>query len=412
MCGEQGSLLGKEIFYSHLIILADMPVHCAVCNSSFNGLTALQMHKAAKGHNDPAEGKASAAKILGDPSQTKSNPSDTVPSRKVKSSGDSNFPCRQCGRSFLSRGALTAHAEAKSHSTANAAKVQRSGEAPLRCDTCGRGGFVNHDALNDHKRDSKNHQIESQQEAPQRMSSEPGSRADLGLHLSDGHTSMFLVDKMVQCNLCPCGSLAEEPYESHSIPRLYKQDKMQDTSESIAGNGPYPILAFGHMQSSWIPLSYPSLGTFTDPEERVTETISRERTLARGGDRESVSLEKSSILSSQSFFTQNLPVQYPPNLQIASNLVDVSSSIRPELLKHLGKQWSAISVSEQLLVSNVLRDWCHSVPDLEQNGYRLRQYTRTELLERRRCNTCNSTLSKSSGPFPGGLIHSRTAEQC
>ena len=349
------------------------------------------MHKAAKGHNDPAECKASAVKVLGDPTQTKSNPSDTVLSRKVESSGGSNFPCGQRGRSFLTRGALSAHAEAKSYSTAKAAKGQRSGEAPFRCDTYGCGGFVDHDAFNDHKGDSKNHQVKNQQEAPQ---IESGSRADLGLHLNDGHTSRFLVDKMVQCNLCPCGSLAEKPYESRSIPHLYKEDKMQDTSQSIAGNQFYPLLALGHMQSSGIPASYQSWGTFTDQEELVTENVSRERTLARGVDRKSVSLENSSILISQSFLAQNLQVQHPPNLQVASNLVDVCSSIRPELPKHLGKQWSAISVSEQHLVLKALRDWCHSVPDLEQNGYRLRQYTHTELLGRRRCNACNSTISK------------------
>ena len=58
---NKAALLGRRYFGLNLVP-KNMDVRCAVCNSSYNGLGGLQMHEAAKGHNDPAERKASAMK--------------------------------------------------------------------------------------------------------------------------------------------------------------------------------------------------------------------------------------------------------------------------------------------------------------------------------------------------------------
>lgn len=144
-----------------------MPVHCAVCNSSFKDPGALQMHKTAKGHNEPAVRKASGGTTFRDQSQTKSNPSNTAPStaRKVERSGRPDFRCSQCCRSFLSRGALAAHTKA-SHSVANTTKLKPPGKTILCCHSCGRCDFVNHDALKDHQCSSRTIRLEIKRELP------------------------------------------------------------------------------------------------------------------------------------------------------------------------------------------------------------------------------------------------------
>lgn len=370
----------------------DMSVCCAVCNSSFKDSNALQMHKTAKGHNDPAVGRTSGKPTSTDPSQKKSNRSNAASStaRKDQSSGASDFRLGEGGRSLLSRGVLAAHAETRTHSVADTAKVKPPGKTVFRCDICGRCNFVSRDALNDHKRNAKNHQTRIQERASPRMPSELGKEADHRSSPSSGHASTLLIDKMVQCDLCSCNFPIKKTYESHLVTRSSDGNVQQDTSQSNAGIQSYPLV-IGHRYYGGITTSCQE--TFTDLKEHATEAASEQSILIKGADKDGVPPVRSSILISQASLVEDQLVQHSPNLQVPANMVDVRRPIQSGQLAHLGKEWSAMSLFEQPLALKILRDLCHPVPDLEKNGYRLRRYTLTELLGRQRCKRCNSTLS-------------------
>ncbi|KAL9631196.1 MAG: hypothetical protein Q9204_004349 [Flavoplaca sp. TL-2023a] len=125
-----------------------------------------------------------------------------------------------------------------------------------------------------------------------------------------------------------------------------------------------------------------------NPEERAMEATSQQSTLAKNSDNDGVPLARSSILISQASVTEDPKAQHPPTLQLQSSLANVQGSMGHGQLKHLGKEWSTISLFEQPLALKVLRDLCHPVSDLEENGYRLRQYTLIDLLGWQRCKGC------------------------
>ena len=100
------------------------------------------------------------------------------------------------------------------------------------------------------------------------------------------------------------------------------------------------------------------------------------------------------MLISQASVAENLLAQHPPTLQGPLNLVNVDGSMRHEQQNHLDKEWGTILLSGQPLALQMLRDLCHPVSDLENNGYRHSQYTLTDLLGWQRCKRCQSTLCK------------------
>ncbi|KAL9034139.1 MAG: hypothetical protein Q9180_005573 [Flavoplaca navasiana] len=118
------------------------------------------------------------------------------------------------------------------------------------------------------------------------------------------------------------------------------------------------------------------------------EATSQQSTLAENSDNDGVPLAISSSLISQASVTEDLKAQHPPTLQSQSSLANVQGSVGHGRLKHLGKEWSTISLFEQPLALKVLRDLRHPVSDLEKNGYRLRQYTLVDLLGWQSCKRC------------------------
>ena len=368
-----------------------MPVHCAACSSSFQESSALQIHKAAKCHNHSAAGDASGEKTSRDQAQTKPNPPNTGPSTagKVRSSGGLNIRCNSSNRSFKSREALAAHAEAKKHPVTTTAKVKGPEKALFRCDICGRCDFGSQNALNDHKRDSKGHQTGNQHSAPPKMPSNSGTRTDDGLPLNNGHSFALTVDKMVQCNLCSCNFPGNKTCESYLIAPSWEGQKQENVP--LSNEGSHHPHALGYRYYSGNAASCHFWETCTDSEECAIDATSQQPALARESDNDGVPLATSLVLISQPAITEDLLTQNPPNPQLSSKLVDVYGSVRPKPLKHLGKEWSTISLSEQPFALKVLRDLCHSVSDLERNGYRLRRYTSTDLMGGQKCKACKST---------------------
>lgn len=342
-----------------------MPVCCAVCNSSFKDPHALQMHKTAKGHSEPAV-------------------------RKASSSGSPNFRCHLCCRFFSSQGALAAHTKAKNHTVANRAKLNMLENSIFFCHVCGRCDFENYDALNDHKCDSKDHRTRNQERAPLGMPAGIGKEADNKSRPGDGHASTLSADKAVQCNLCSCNSSVKKTHESRLVIRTHDGDKQQNTAQSDAENQCNPLVK-GQRYYSGITKSCSD--TSINPEQRAMEATSQQSTLAKNSDTDGVPFARSSILISQASVAEDLEAQHPPTLQLQSSLANVEGSMRHGQLKHLGKVWSTISLFEQPLALKELRDLCHPVSDLEKEGYRLRQYTLIDLLGWQRCKRCKSTLS-------------------
>ena len=271
-----------------------MALRCVVCNRPFKDLSALQKHRTAFGHNDPAVVKAFGETTFKDQSLTKSNPPNIAPSttKKVKSSGSPDFHCGQCSRSFASQGALTTHAKAKAHSVANTANLKTQGKTVFRYNP---------------------------------------------------------------------------------------------------GNQPHP-LAIEHMYYSGLTTSFQEM--VVSPKECATEAISQQSTLIKERGMDGVPPARSSMLINQASHMEDVLAQYSQTLQGPLNLTNVYGSTTHEQLKHLGKEWSTILLSEQPLTLKILRNLCHPASDLENNGYLLRQYTLTDLLGRQRCKGCKSTLCK------------------
>lgn len=370
-----------------------MALRCVVCNSTFEDLSALQKHRTAKGHNDPAVDKASGETTFKDQPLTRSNQSNIAPSttKKVESSGSPDFHCGQCNRSFASQGALTAHAKAKTHFVANTANLKTPGKTVFRCHLCKLGDFEDHDALNDHKCDFKKHQAVEQERAPLRLPSEIGKKADYRSRLTDGQASIVSVDKAVQTNLCSCNSSLETTHESNFVTRTREGDEQQKTFRYNPGNQPHS-LAIGHMYCSGLTTSCQEM--VVSPKECATEATSQQSTLIKERGMDGVPPARSSMLINQASHTEDLLAQYSQTLQGPLNLLNVYGSTTHEQLKHLDKEWSTILPSEQPLILKILRDLCHPASDLENNGYLLRQYTLTDLLGRQRCKGCKSTLFK------------------
>ena len=373
-----------------------MPVCCPVCKSSFKDRHALQMHKTAKGHSEPAVRKASGGPNFENHSQTKSDLSKTeLPSAtKFESSGSSDFRCDLCCRSFSSQGALATHTKAKNHTIANGAKLNMLENLVFFCDFCGRRDFENHDALNDHNCDSKEHPTRNQERVLLGM---PAGIADHQSHPGDGHASTLSADKAVQCNLCSCSSSMKMTHESHLVINTHDGDKQQNSSQSNAGNQSNPLIK-GHRYYSDITKSCQDMSI--NPEERAMEATSQQSTLAKNSDNDGVPLARSSILISQASVTEDPKAQHPPTLQLQSSLANVQGSMGHGQLKHLGKEWSTISLFEQPLTLKLLRDLCHPALDLEENGYRLRSYTLKDLLGWQRCKRCKSKLSNLNTYLP------------
>lgn len=174
-----------------------MPARCDVCSSSFKESNAQQMHKVAKHHNQSAAGNASGQKPSRDQAQPKAKPSNTgaSPLDNVTSSGGLTFRCNSCDRSCRSREALEAHAKAKAHLHTITASVKRPEKAYFRCDVCSRCDFGSQTALNDHMRDSEDHQNRNQHSAPQGMLSDSQTRTNHRLPLGDRHSLALTVDK-------------------------------------------------------------------------------------------------------------------------------------------------------------------------------------------------------------------------
>ncbi|KAL8886477.1 MAG: hypothetical protein Q9215_005816 [Flavoplaca cf. flavocitrina] len=365
-----------------------MPVCCAVCKSSFKDRHALQMHKTAKGHSsESAVRKASGGPNRKNYSQTKSDISQTaLPSAiKVESSGSSNFRCDLCCRSFSSQGALATHTKAKNHTITNGAKLNMLENSVFFCYFCGRRDFDNHDALDNHKCDSKDHPTRNQESVPLGLPAGIGKEADHKSRPGDGHASTLSVDKAVQCNLCSCNPSMKITHESRLVTNALDGDKQQNFSQSNGGNHRNPLIQ-GHSYYSGITKSCQDMSI--NPEERAMEATSQQSTLAKNSDNDGVPLARSSILISQASVTEDPKAQHPPTLQLQSSLANVPGSMGHGQLKHLGKEWSTISLFEQPLALKVLRDLCHPLSDLEENGYRLRQYTFIDLLGWQRCKRC------------------------
>lgn len=365
------------------------------------------MHKAAKRHNQSAAGNASGEKTFRDQAQPKAKPSNTGPSPldKVTSSGGLTFRCSSCDRSCRSREALEAHAKAKAHQLTITASIKRPEKAYFRCDVCSRCDFGSQTALNDHKCDSEGHQNRNQHSAPQEMLSNSQTRTDHRLPLSDGHSLALTVDKMVQCDLCSCKITENKTCESPLLATSYEgqnQQKMPLSNAKI-----HHALALGSMDYSGKAASCQSWETCTDSEECVIDAISQRTGLAKGNSDE-VTLAIPSVLMSQLAITEDPRTLIPPNPQLSSKLIDVYGSVQPKPLEHLGKEWSAMSLYEQSFTLKVLRDLCHSVSDLERNGYRFRQYTFTELMGEQKCKTCKST-PLNSNVYADSLTPSREA---
>lgn len=113
--------------------------------------------------------------------------------------------------------------------------------------------------------------------------------------------------------------------------------------------------------------------------------------MAKENNNDGVAPLTSSVLMSQPAITEGLLTQNPPNPHISSKLIDAYGSVPPKYLKHLGKEWSEILLSERAFALKLLRDFCHSDAELERNGYRLSQYTSTELMSGQKCKGCKST---------------------
>lgn len=388
-----------------------MSVRCAVCNNSFKESHALQMHQAAKGHNVAIVGMASGVPISVKRPQKNPNLSKSAPSAAGTSStsGIPGLCCVLCGRFFMSQNALAAHAEAKNHFFADTAKVLRLEKSPLRCSICGRGGFLTAGALSDHKRDSKNHQTQDLQEAPREAPTDTNSNPGHSSRLNDLHSSTLMVDKMVQCNLCSCEPSGVKTGEIDLVARLREGDKQQNPSRSDLGD-----------QSHQLNLEYRPHGgtvstcqfgkTFTDLKNCVMEATNQQPTLAKEANRDNIQPVNSPNLINQATLSGDLLDQHSTSPQIPSDLADVEGVTRLEPLKHLGKEWSLISLSEQPLALEILRNLCHPVLDLEKGGYRTRHYTLAGLLEQRRCKICKSMFLNVNIPT-SSLIHSRAAKK-
>ena len=368
-----------------------MPVRCTVCNSSFKESGDLHMHKAAKCFNHSTAGDASGGKITRDQAQTKCESSNSAPSivGKVRSSGGLNFYCNLCDRSFKSREGLGAHAKAKKHPATTTANVKSPERALLHCNVCGRCDFGSPNAVDDHKRDTKGHQTRNQHSAPPKMPSNSGTRADHGLPIKNGLAFALTADKIVQCDLCSCNSLGSKTSDSYLIPPSWEGQKQQIMPLFDAEN--HLPLAFGYKHHSSKAASGNFWETCVDPEESAIDATRRQRALAEKSDRDGVTPATSSVLISQPTITEDLLAQNPPGPQLLSKLIDVYGSVRPKALKHLDKEWSAISPYEQQFALKVLNDFCHSDSELKRNGYRLRQYTSTDLMWGQKCKACKST---------------------
>lgn len=318
------------------------------------------MHKAAKCDNQSVVGNASGEKTSRDQAQTKPNPSNAGASAvdKVTSSGGLNFRCNSCNRSFRSREALEAHAKAKAHALTMTANIKRPEKGPFRCDVCSRYDFGSQNALNDHKRDSKGHQTRNQHSAPRKIATS---------------------------------------YEGQ------KQQKMPLSNAEY-----HHPLALGYRDSSGKAVSCHFGETCTNSEECAIDAISQQTALVKDNS-DGVPLAIPPVVVSQLAVTEDHLTLTPPNSQLSSKLVDVYGSVQSKPLEHLGKEWSTMSLYEQPLALKVLRDLCHSVSDLESNGYRFREYTFTDLKGGQKCKACKST------PFnfnvcADSLIPSRAAE--
>lgn len=222
------------------------------------------------------------------------------------------------------------------------------------------------------------------------MLSNSWTRTDHGLPLSDGHSSTLTVNKTDQFDLYSCNFVDNKNYESYLLAISREGQKQQNTPLSNAGN--HHPLALGYGYYSGKAASCQFRETCTNSEECAIDAISQQTALAKF-DSDGVLPAIPTVLISHLAITEDLLTLAPPNSQSSSKLVDVYRSVRPKPLEHLGKEWSTMSLSERPFALKVLRDLCHSVSDLERNGYRLRQYTLTDLMGGQKCKACKSTPS-------------------
>lgn len=204
--------------------------------------------------------------------QTKSNSSNSGVSTagKVRISGNSDFRCNSCNRSFNSGKARRAHIEAKHYPITTAVEIQRAEKAFFRCDVCGRCNFRSENAMNDHKRNSGGHQAANLQRAPPKASSSSGTRADQGQPHDNRHTLPITADKMVQCNLCSCISLNNKAYDSYLFPPSSEGQKQQNIPLFNAEN--HDPLALGYHYYSGNAAPYQFWHTYTDSQYAIDAT--------------------------------------------------------------------------------------------------------------------------------------------